>query len=86
MHLHLSDPFFVFVCLNACVGLFRRHGSMYELAALRQALEAGKDVPEHTDPHIAVQCLLQWLYDLEGVMLLYCPVWCDRFLNYCHLP
>eukprot|EP00607_Mallomonas_marina_P003559 CAMPEP_0182439160 /NCGR_PEP_ID=MMETSP1167-20130531/86267_1 /TAXON_ID=2988 /ORGANISM="Mallomonas Sp, Strain CCMP3275" /LENGTH=686 /DNA_ID=CAMNT_0024632797 /DNA_START=16 /DNA_END=2073 /DNA_ORIENTATION=+ len=52
-------------------GLFRMRGSFMEMQSLREILEQGGDVPVDTSPHIAVQCLLQWLYDLEEPLLGY---------------
>jgi len=33
---------------------------------LQAVLEAGETIPVATDPHVVVQCLLQWLYELDG--------------------
>ena len=47
-------------------GLFRTRGSSAVVKRLRKALEDEQGIPEGTDVYAVSQCLLQWLYELQG--------------------
>eukprot|EP01041_Mallomonas_annulata_P001496 gene1496-2883_t len=52
-------------------GLLRHSGTAQEMEGLKELLERCEDVSDDSNPHVAVQCLMEWLYDLEEPLLGY---------------